>query len=59
MSANPPTVQEDAPLSAALDALLTERFGALPVVDADDRLCGMVSYSDVLRHLSEELDARR
>jgi CBS domain-containing protein len=56
MTANPRTVAEDAPLSSALDALLTERFGALPVVDEHDRLRGIVSYVDVLRRLSERVD---
>jgi CBS domain-containing protein len=59
MTANPRTVQEDAPVSAALDTLLTERFGALPVVDGEDRLRGIVSYIDVLRHLSDARSARR
>lgn len=59
MTANPRTVQQHDPLSIALDALLTDRFGALPVVDEHDRLRGIVSYIDVLRHLSAGLDARR
>jgi CBS domain-containing protein len=58
MTADPRTIQEDAPLSAALDTLLTERFGALPVVDDDDRLRGILSYIDVLRHLSGTRRAR-
>lgn len=56
MTANPRTVRENAPLGDALDPLLSERFGALPVVDADDRLCGIVSYIDLLRRLAERVN---
>jgi acetoin utilization protein AcuB len=55
MTPNPRSVQPDAPLSEALDALLVERFGALPVVDAEERLCGIVSYVDLLRRLSDRV----
>lgn len=33
------------------DALLDEKVGALPVVDDEERLVGIVSYVDVLAHL--------
>lgn len=36
---------------AIADALLDEKVGALPVVDDDERLIGIVSYVDVLAHL--------
>lgn len=50
MTANPRTVLEDEPISGALSLLLSTRFGALPVVDANDSLRGIVSYLDVLKH---------
>jgi CBS domain-containing protein len=53
MTPTPRTIRIDEPLDAALDALLTQRFGALPVVGDDGRLAGIVSYIDVLRHLTE------
>jgi acetoin utilization protein AcuB len=59
MTPNPRTLAEAAPLRDALDALLGERFGALPVVDADDRLRGICSYVDVLRRLSERAVAEQ
>jgi CBS domain-containing protein len=52
MTRDPRTVRDDAPIAAALDALLIERFGALPVVDERERVRGMVSYLDLLRHFA-------
>jgi len=58
MTRHPRTVTERDPLGTALDALLNQRFGALPVVGDDERLVGIVSYVDVLRHLSHRAGAR-
>ena len=44
-------VQEDASIVEIADAFLDERIGAVPVVDADEVLVGIVSYVDVLAHL--------
>jgi CBS domain-containing protein len=55
MTPDPRTLPDDAPLGAAIDALLAERFGALPIVDEEDRLCGIVSYLDLLRRLTERV----
>ena len=46
------SVEPGMPLSAAAQLLLTERIGALPVVEAG-RLVGMLSYTDVLRAFIE------
>jgi CBS domain-containing protein len=46
------TVGEAEPLSKAIDIFLLRRYGALPVVDAQERLVGIVSYLDVLRRLA-------
>lgn len=43
------TVQPDAPLSDVVDILVDDRVGAVPVVDDDGLLLGIVSYLDVLR----------
>lgn len=53
MTPVPRTLTRDDPLSAAVSALLDERFGAFPVVDFEDHLVGMVSYVDVLATLAE------
>ncbi len=42
-------VNPDDPLSKALDLFVEHRFGAIPVVDGDGRLVGIISAFDVLR----------
>ncbi|MBI5547398.1 MAG: CBS domain-containing protein [Deltaproteobacteria bacterium] len=46
------TVQENDPLPRAVDFFLSRRFGALPVVNEEKILVGMLSYLDVLRKLA-------
>ena len=55
MSQDPRCVQESDAVVVALSILLRERFGALPVVNGQGRLCGVVSYIDVMRFMGEEL----
>lgn len=45
------TVSEDAPLFEVARRFITDRIGAIPVVDAAGRLCGIVSHADVIRAL--------
>lgn len=61
MTREPRTLREDAPLSDAVRPLVEDRFGALPVVDEDDVLRGILSYVDLLRYLGARLaeDAAR
>jgi CBS domain-containing protein len=54
MTLNPITITADSPLADLGWSLLEERVGAVPVVDDDDRLIGIVSYVDVLRHALRE-----
>lgn len=49
------TTHPGAPLSAAIDLLVDERLSALPVVDDDDNLVGILSYIDVLEALRGEI----
>lgn len=55
MTAEPRTIREDEPLGSAVRALVEDRFGALPVVDEEDRLVGILSYVDLLRYLGARL----
>ncbi len=48
MTHNPITVEGGASVLELADALIDERVGAVPVVDGDQRLIGVVSYLDVL-----------
>jgi len=43
------TVRADTPLLEAFDVVLSRRFGALPVVDDDGRVLGMLSAWDLLK----------
>lgn len=51
MSDHPRTIGPDAPLREAARTLVRTGLGALPVVDGDDRVIGMVSEKEVIRHL--------
>jgi CBS-domain-containing membrane protein len=52
-------VEADTPISDAIQDFVDHRIGALPVVDADSHLVGILSYIDVLsavRHLVEDAE---
>ncbi len=51
MSEHPRTIAQDAPLKEAARTLVRTGLGALPVVDDDRRVIGMVSEREVIRHL--------
>lgn len=53
------TVREDALLSEVARLFVDARVGAIPVVDADDRLVGLVSYVDVIRALLAPIEPAR
>lgn len=51
MTDHPMTIRAEAPLQEAARMLVRIGVGALPVVDDDDRVLGMVSEREVIRHL--------
>lgn len=51
MSAKPRTVQPDTLLRSAVLEMVRSGLGALPVVDTDDRVIGMLSERELLRDL--------
>ena len=51
MSDHPLTVQAEAPLKDVARTLVRTGLGALPVVDEDQRVIGMVSEREVIRYL--------
>lgn len=55
MTPDPRTIGEDEPLGHAVRAFVDDRFGALPVVDEEERLLGILSYIDLLRYLGRRL----
>lgn len=50
MTPDPITLHADSPLDDAIALFVDERVGALPIVDKEDRLLGILSYLDVLRY---------
>ncbi len=50
------TVEADWPLNRAMSILDRTRFGRLPVLDKDGRLCGMITPNSILRALLTELN---
>jgi CBS-domain-containing membrane protein len=54
MTPDPIVVRTDAPLAVAVALLLNRGVGALPVIDGDGCLRGMLSYVDVIRALTVE-----
>ena len=58
MTEEPRTVPADSSLAFVVEALVADRFGALPVVDDQERLVGVVSYIDVLHRLRQRVAER-
>jgi CBS domain-containing protein len=53
MTARVLTLGHDASVPEAAALLRRERIGAVPIVDGDDRLCGILTRSDLLGALIE------
>lgn len=49
MSSNPITVEAETDIDEVIEMLLEHRVGAIPVVNAEGVLVGIVSYVDVLK----------
>lgn len=54
MKADPITLREDHQVRDAVEAFTSGVFHSLPVVDDEDTLVGLVTTTDVLRHVIEE-----
>ena len=55
MTTAPITVSPDDPLDEAVELLVEEKIGGIPVVDGDEGLVGIVTYIDVLRCCLDQL----
>jgi acetoin utilization protein AcuB len=55
MTTQPVTVSPDDDLTDAIEILLAEKVGAVPVVDDTEGLTGILSYMDVLRCFLDRL----
>jgi acetoin utilization protein AcuB len=58
MSSDVISVDLESDFAEIIDLMLDHRIGAVPVVDADGTLVGIVSYMDVLRELTVDEDGR-
>lgn len=56
MTIAPKTISQETSIESALLIMRTGRFRRVPVVDAENRLAGLVTLDDVLMLLGEELD---
>ena len=56
MRADVVSVDEEADLREVIETLLEQRIGAVPVVDGDGKLTGIISYVDLLRTYAGELE---
>lgn len=56
MTRKPFTLQPDDDFRDAVEVLLDEKVGGIPVVDNDSVLVGIITYMDALRYLSDRLD---
>jgi acetoin utilization protein AcuB len=59
MTHAPVTLSEESSLEEAAVAMAERRIGCLPIVDADGRLCGLLSETDVLHALATRLRSDR
>ena len=55
MTRDPQSVLPETPLSVAAKKLVRGHFGCLPVVDAENRLVGIVTNHDLLEVLAEQV----
>ena len=51
MTTDVTTIDADSEATEAIDAMLEQKVGALPVLDSDGDFVGIVSYVDLLREL--------
>ena len=56
MTHNPFTVTPETPIQMAARIMLERKVGGLPVVDADGRVVGIVTESDIFRMLIDQWD---
>jgi acetoin utilization protein AcuB len=55
MSSDVVTVDSEADVAEVIDAMVTQRIGAIPVVNPEGRLVGIISYVDILHALGSLL----
>lgn len=56
MTRNPITVKRSTPIIDAVSKMLAKRINCLPVIDADDTVCGIVTSTDLLKSYQQLLE---
>jgi len=56
MTGKPITVSPDDDLREAVELLIDEKVGGIPVVDSEQGLVGIITYVDVLRSFLEQME---
>ncbi len=59
MTPDPMFVRVGAPIAHVLPIFADEGVGAVPVIDEEDRVVGIVSYVDLIRYIRNHADAPR
>jgi len=54
MSSPAKTLREDAPIGEVLEFMDNERINRVPITDANNRLCGIVTRTDIIKELIRE-----
>ncbi len=54
MTRDPITISEDATIALAAQTMLSTKVSGLPVVDADGKLAGIITESDIFRMVVQE-----
>ncbi|MBI5547566.1 MAG: CBS domain-containing protein, partial [Deltaproteobacteria bacterium] len=58
MTPDPVLLRAGTPLTRAVEVFMAERIGAVPVVDDEDHVLGILSYVDLLRWLRDRAGGR-
>lgn len=49
MTSNPFTLMRDRPLAEALEPMVRHKYGCIPIIDQDKKLCGILTQFDLLK----------
>ena len=55
MTASPHTLMADDPVSKALDVMIRNKYGCIPIVNTENKLVGIVTSRDILKWAASQL----
>lgn len=59
MEENVITVPEDSSLEDAVSIMINKSIGGAPIVDAEDRIIGIITESDIVHHMGESITGKK